>query len=220
MPDSLGLTHESQAQISCRDLTSSRSSARAALAGAACAVQPQSARPQAAPDGAVWGGICVGFGRLPPLLLFEVRRRFSNLQTLSSAPHALTFAPCPWRGRSTFLSISSKSSSTPRSTFLIIFSPLIGAATAAAQPPPPPRAAALATARALLRVVASPDHRQARPRPILTQRRQRGGRRQDGAVQAEVGAGAASGGRAGQGRGSGATGRWRLQALGGGGKRR
>ena len=39
-------------------------------------------------DGAVWGAICVGFGRLPPPLLLEVRRRFSNLQTLSSAPPA------------------------------------------------------------------------------------------------------------------------------------
>ena len=98
------------ARKSCADvahrLASSRSSARAAPAGAACAVQPQSARPQAAPDGAVWGGICVGFGRLPPLLLFKVRRRFSNLQTLSSPPpRALTFGPCPWRRRSTFHSI-------------------------------------------------------------------------------------------------------------------
>ena len=49
--------------------------------------------PQAAPDGAVWGATCVGFGRPPPpRLLFEVRRS-SNLQTLSSAPlHILT---CP-----------------------------------------------------------------------------------------------------------------------------
>ena len=56
--------------------------------------------PQAAPDGAVWGLICVGFGRLPPPpLLFEVRR-FSNLQTLSS--RALTLCPVPvaWQSAS------------------------------------------------------------------------------------------------------------------------
>ena len=45
---------------------------------------------------------------------------------------ALTFAPCPWRGRSTFHSISSESSSAPRSTFLIIFLPLVGATGARA----------------------------------------------------------------------------------------